>query len=425
MGPYFRDVDQPEGGSKSGRDQWWHHSRPWLVWRLFGRVKEGQAKRVGELDEEMVFESRVGEVFILGASSWRVEEITHDRVWVTPAPGEPGKMPFWHGDKPSRQLAFGRRIGRFLRSLAGVDLFSADSLRQLEKDYSLDEHAGRRLVDFVAQQQQDGVVPTDRDIVLEFIDELGDWRVCILSPFGAAIHAPWAIAVRARLFHEFDLDTDVVWSDDGIVFRLPYGANPPDDDLFFPKADEVEDQIVQRLSDLAIFASHFRENAGRALLLPKRKPGGRTPLWSLRRRSAALLAIASRFRDFPIVLETYRECLQDRFDLPGLKEVLAEIERRQLRVHAYESTSPSPFASGLMFQYLAQFIYEGDAPLAERRAHALTVDPVKLRELLGEAALRTLFDQGTIDELNQQLALIQVVVDHPDVLHDLLLSLGP
>ncbi|MBO6934286.1 MAG: DEAD/DEAH box helicase [Deltaproteobacteria bacterium] len=380
--------------------------------------------RVGELDEEMVFESREGEVFLLGATSWRIEEITHERVLVSPAPGEPGKMPFWHGDRPGRPAEFGRAIGALTRELSEADPEVAQAT--LVADHGLDEKAAANLVRYLADQKEaTRTLPTDRRIVIErFIDEIGDPVVTIHSPFGARVHAPWATAVQALLMEERGLEVDLLYSDDGIVFRFPEVDEPPDDALFFPSADEVERLITGRVGETALFAARFRENAGRALLLPRRRPGQRTPLWQQRRKSASLLGVASGFRDFPVILETYRECLQDVFDLPALQEILHSIETRKVRLSSVQTKTPSPFAAALLFDYVASFLYEGDAPLAERRAQALSLDPAMLRELLGEPELRELLDADAVREVEVQLQRRKYPIDHPDRLHDLLLTLG-
>ena len=384
---------------------------------------EGKARRVGELDEEMVFESRIGEVFLLGASSWRVEEITPEKVMVSPAPGEPGKMPFWHGDSPGRPLEFGRRIGQFLDAMQRGP--AEESVVALRDTYHLDASARESLLEYIAEQREVTEVPTHKHLVVErFLDQIGDWRICILSPFGARVHAPWAMAIRARLIEMFPYELDVVWSDDGIVFRIPDGDRMPALDLFFPAPDLIDDLIINRLAETSLFAARFRENAGRALLLPKRRPGGRSPLWALRRRAASLLSVASRFRDFPIILETYRECLRDQFDLPGLKGILKDIAQGEIRVTEVETDTPSPFAASLVFQYVANFMYEGDAPLAERRAQALTIDHERLRALLGEAALRDLLDADAIAQVVRAVSRLDQTLSDADDVHDLLLSVG-
>ncbi len=384
-----------------------------------------RSRRVGELDEEMVFESRAGDVVILGASSWRIEDITPDRVIVTPAPGEPGKMPFWHGDRPGRPAELGRVIGGLTRELAAAQ--PADA-RQRLAEAGLDAKAATNLLAYLAEQQEaTGTLPSDRAIVVErFTDEIGDWRVCVLSPFGARVHAPWATAVAGRLRSELDVEVDVIWSDDGIVFRLPEADEPPAIVTFIPEADEVESLIVKEVGQTSLFASRFRENAARALLLPKKTPGRRTPLWALRRRSASLLQAAAKYDSFPIIMETYRECLKDVFDLPALQTVLRDVASRKIRTLAVDSRTPSPFASALLFGFVANFIYDGDAPLAERRAQVLSIDHAQLRELLGEAELRELIDPEAIADLETQLQRRGEGYElrHADHLHDRLLELG-
>jgi ATP-dependent Lhr-like helicase len=397
------------------------------LYGVFLAGEEGrQSRRVGELDEEMVFESRPGDVFLLGASSWRIEDITHDRVLVSPAPGEPGKMPFWHGDRPGRPPEFGRAIGELARKLARAP--QAEALKLLRQSRGLDEKAAANLVAYLHEQAAvTGEVPSDRTIIIErFLDEIGDWRVCVLSPFGARVHAPWATAVLARWQAERDLELDVIWSDDGLVFRLPESDEPPEVAAFTPAPDEVEDLVVRSLGGTSLFAARFRENAARALLLPRRAPGRRSPLWAQRQRAANLLAVASRYGSFPILLETYRECLKDVFDLPALVELLKDVASHRVRVVTVDSRTPSPFASALLFSYVGNFIYDGDAPLAERRAQVLSLDHAQLKELLGEAELRELLDADAIAGLEQSLQRLDGA--HPvrsaDGLHDLLLALG-
>jgi len=396
---------------------------------LYGVFLEGGAGersvRVGELDEEMVFESRTGEVFLLGASSWRIESITHERVTVSPAPGEPGKMPFWRGDRPGRPVAFGRAIGELGRKLAAEPRERA--VARLTGEHRLDRRAAQNLVDYLSDQAAaTGEVPSDRAIVVErFVDEVGDYRVCVLSPFGARVHAPWSMVVAARLREKSGSEIESLWSDDGMVFRLPESSEPPPAEWFLPDSAEVDDVLTKSLGATALFAAHFRENAARALLLPRRRPGQRSPLWAQRKRSADLLAVASRYGSFPILLETYRECLRDVFDLPALVELLKDVAARRLRVVTVDSRTPSPFAASLLFSYVANFIYDGDAPLAERRAQALSIDHAQLRELLGEAELRELLDVDTIDAVERALQRLDThPVRHADALHDLLLGLG-
>ncbi|MEX2167788.1 MAG: DEAD/DEAH box helicase [Pirellulales bacterium] len=387
---------------------------------------ETPTTRVGELDEEMVFETHPGDVFLLGASSWRVIEITRDRVLVVPAPGEPGRMPFWKGEGPGRPLEFGRAIGQFAREISRLS--EDDAHERLRNDHALDRRAANNLLRYLQDQiEATAELPSDTTIVVEsFLDEIGDWRVCVLSPLGSRVHAPWAMAVAARLREEAIGEVDFMWSDDGMVFRLPESDRPPLPDLFFPAPDEIEDRVVRELGSSPLFATRFRENAARALLLPKRQPNRRTPLWLQRRKSADLLAVAARYPDFPMLLETYRECLRDVFDLPGLVAVLKNMQQRAVRVHAVETNAPSPFAASLLFNYTGQFLYEGDAPLAERRAHALALDFTQLRELLGSADLRELLDAETIDQVALQLQrLDRPYVRHLDDVHDILMQLSP
>ncbi|MGZ8585608.1 MAG: Lhr family helicase [Actinomycetota bacterium] len=392
---------------------------------LFG-VFTADGRRVGELDEEMVYESRRGEVFMLGASSWRIEDITFDRVLVSPAPGEPGKMPFWHGDKPGRPLELGRAIGEFTRELAALPERRATAL--LRKRFGLDELAARNLVLYL-QDERDaaGVLPDDRTIVVErFRDDLGDWRVCLLSPFGARVHAPWAMAIEGRLTERLGVDVQVLWSDDGIVIRLPESEDRiPLEDLRFDP-EEIEELVVRRLPSTALFTSVFREAAARALLLPRRRPDARTPLWQQRQRGADLLQVAMAYPEFPILLEATRECLRDVFDVPGLKDVLSDLRARKIRMVAVDTDKASPFAQSLLFRWIAVYMYEYDAPAAERRAAALSLDRDLLRELLGAEDLRELIDPTALADLELELQALAEGrrARNPDDLHDLLRRLG-
>jgi len=383
----------------------------------------GGPRRVGELDEEMVFESREGDVFVLGASSWRIEEITQDKVMVSPAPGQPGKMPFWHGDRPGRPLEFGMHVGKLSRELSRAP--KAKAVERLRKD-GLDERAAQNLVQYLHDQADaTGEVPSDETVVVErYVDDTGDFRVCVLTPFGARIHAPWTTAVVRRLEEDRGLEVESMWTDDGMVFRVPEADAPPEPELFFPRAEEVEDLVVQALGTTSLFAARFRENAARALLLPRRHPGRRSPLWAQRKRARDLLQVASKYGSFPLLLETYRECLRDVFDLPGLQETLRRVQDRRLRVVSVDSRTPSPFASSLLFSYVANFIYDGDAPLAERRAQALSVDQSQLRELLGESELRELLDAEAIAQHEAFAQRLLRPAHGADGLHDLLLQLG-
>jgi ATP-dependent Lhr-like helicase len=381
--------------------------------------------RVGELDEEMVFESQVGETFTLGASTWRIEEITHDRVLVTPAPGEPGKMPFWHGDREGRPIELGYAIGKLVRDLRGTSRPAA--IERLVRQHDLDSVAAENLLRYLDDQAASGGIPDDRTIVIErCLDELGDWRVCLLSPLGSRIHAPWAMAATAHIRNRTGMDVEVMWGDEGFVIRFPEVENPPDPMLLIPDVEDVEPLVLRQLGSTSLFAARFRETAARALLLPRRRPGMRTPLWQQRKRASDLLAVASRFGSFPALLETYREVLRDHFDMPALVDTLRKIGTRTLRVVTIDSRVPSPFAASLLFSYVANYIYDGDAPLAERRAQALSVDQAQLRELLGDAELRELLDADAIVAIERQLQHLdeRYKVRTKDGLHDLLLRIG-
>ncbi|MET0909226.1 MAG: DEAD/DEAH box helicase, partial [Ilumatobacteraceae bacterium] len=329
---------------------------------LFG-VFLPDGKRVGELDEEMVYESRPGETFLLGASTWRIEDITFERVTVTPAPGEPGKMPFWHGDRPGRPLELGRAVGAFVRQLRAAP--GDDAISMLRAEHALDELAARNLVQYLDEQAEaTGVVPDDRTVVVErFRDEIGDWRICILSPFGTPVHAPWAMAIERRLADHYDVPVESMWGDDGIVLRLPEAADELPIEAITIEPDDIEDIVVSALPQTALFSSRFRECAGRALLLPRRRPDQRTPLWQQRQKAADLLAVAAKYPTFPILLEASRECLQDVFDVPALKEVLGQLRNRSVRVVTVDTNKPSPMAQSLLFNWIAAYMYEGDAPL--------------------------------------------------------------
>jgi ATP-dependent helicase Lhr and Lhr-like helicase len=362
-----------------------------------------QPRRVGELDEEMVYESRVGDVFVLGASSWRIEDITPDRVLVTPAPGQPGKLPFWHGDTPGRPAELGRAIGAACRELSAAG--EQEAARKLEQA-GLDELAARNLISYLAEQRAaTGYVPDDRTLVVErFRDELGDWRVVLHSPYGDRVHAPWALAIAARLRERYGgMDVQALHTDDGIIIRVPDSDEPPPTGIALLDPDDVGDLVTAEIGASALFASRFRECASRALLLPRRNPGRRTPLWQQRQRSAQLLEVASQYPTFPIVLETVRECLRDVFDVPALTGLLRDIAARKVRVVEVETQTPSPFGKSLLFRYVGAFMYEGDAPLAERRAQALSLDPALLAELLGQDGLRELLDPAVIAETERDL----------------------
>jgi len=396
------------------------------LYGVFLAFTEGKPVRVGELDEEMVFESHPNETFILGASTWRIVDITHDRVLVTPAPGEPGKMPFWKGDGPGRPLEFGRRIGAMVRELRALP--KAAALTRLVAEHDLDPGAAENLMQYLADQEAATEhVPDDRTIVIERCrDELGDWRVCVLTPFGSRIHIPWAMAVGARIRAMGGPEVETLWGDDGFVLRFPDTDEPPDSDMILVESAEAMQLVLRQLGSTALFAGRFREAAGRALLLPRRRADQRSPLWQLRKRSYDLLSVASRYPSFPLLLEAYRECLRDVFDMSALVEILKEVEERKLRVHVVETRKPSPFASSLLFSYVANFLYDGDAPLAERRAQALTIDQDQLREILGDADLRELLDADAIAEVEETAQCL--AESHrartADGIHDLCLRLG-
>jgi ATP-dependent Lhr-like helicase len=404
--------------------------------------------RVGELDEEMVYESRVGDVFTLGTTSWRIEDITRDRVLVSPAPGAPGRLPFWKGDQLGRPLELGRALGGWLREVGAL---TPEAARERLSAAGLDTWASDNVLAYLAEQRQAcGHVPDDRTIVVErFRDELGDWRVIIHSPFGAQVHAPWALALAARLQERYGLDAQAMHADDGIVLRLPdadlmgldlldSGSGPrgtefdPEQspvgaaDVVFDKG-EVEQLVTDQVGGSALFASRFRECAARALLLPRRSPGTRTPLWQQRQRASQLLQVASEFGSFPIVLEAVRECLQDVFDVPGLVELMGDIEARRIKLVEVTTPEPSPFARSLLFGYVAQFLYEGDSPLAERRAAALSLDSRLLAELLGQAELRELLDPDVLADLDSELQWLTEDrrIKDAEGVADLLRLLGP
>jgi ATP-dependent helicase Lhr and Lhr-like helicase len=379
-------------------------------------------RRVGELDEEMVYEARPGQTFLLGATAWRIEEIGRDRVIVTPAPGAPGAVPFWKGDTVGRPKELGEAIGAFSR-------WAVDQPAEvLERDYDLDPLAARNLLAFLHEQQAaTGVVPSDRTIVVErFRDEIGDWRLCVLTPFGGRVHAAWGLALSARIRDRYGLESDAIWSDDGIIVHLPDSDTPPQSELVLPEPDEVEELVMGELAASALFGARFRENAGRALLIPRAYPGRRTPLWQQRLKAQTLLEVARRYPDFPVILETYRECLRDVLDVAGLESLLRALARREVSLVEVETASASPFASSLLFDYVATYMYEGDAPNAERRAAALSLDRELLRELLGQEELRDLIDAGALEALEADLQRRSPALraTSRDELHDVLRTLG-
>ncbi len=392
----------------------------------YGVYLGSEGPRVGELDEEMVFETKAGDCILLGASTWRVEEITRDRVIVSPAPGEPGRLPFWRGDGPGRPVELGQAIGAFCRQVAALD--PEEARDWVRRQSPLDPLAADNLVAYLREQREaTGQVPSDRTIVVErFRDELGDWRLCILTPFGARIHAPWALALQWHLGRREGFEIQVMYTDDGLVLRLADGDELPALDDLLPDPETVEEQVTEQLADTALFAGLFRENAARSLLTPRRTAKGRQPLWAQRIRAQGLLAVVRRYPAFPVVMETYRQALADVFDLPGLRSILTGVRSRAIRVHEVETRSASPFARSLVFAYVAAFLYEQDAPLAERRAQALTLDRGLLAELLGQAELRGLMDPEALTEL--ELGLQHCAEERrardADELHDLLRLLG-
>ncbi len=384
--------------------------------------------KVGELDEEMVYESRPGDSFVLGSTTWKITEIGHDRVTVLPAEaGTPAKMPFWHGDGPGRPLELGRAVGAFIREVGRLDESTAAQL--LESRYRLDRWAAANLASFVAEEMDvTGALPTDRSIVVQqFRDEIGDWRVAVLTPFGSRVHAPWALAARRRYREAHGNEVDVIWADDGIMFRFPDVDSPPSSETLLIDPDELEELVLEEVGDSALFSARFREAAARSLLLPRRRPGSRTPLWLQRRRAADLQSVAKQYGSFPVILETYREILQDHFDLPAVSEVLRDIASRKTRVHQVQLESPSPMASSLMFDFIASFMYEYDAPVAEKRIAALTLDRSLLRELLGDPEFRDLLDPAILEsvELDLQRLSPDRQIGSIDQLHDMLRDLGP
>jgi ATP-dependent helicase Lhr and Lhr-like helicase len=390
-------------------------------------------RRVGELDEEMVYEARPGQTFLLGASSWRIEEIGRDRVIVTPAPGVPGAVPFWKGDTVGRPKELGEAIGAFSRWAVEQDA------ETLERDYDLDRRAAHNLLAYLREQQAaTRVLPSERTIVLErFRDEIGDWRLCVLSPYGGRVHAAWALALSARIAERFGLEADAISSDDGIVVHLPdlddddgersdVGALASLAELVLLDPEEVEQVVTSALGGSALFGARFRENAARALLIPRAYPGRRTPLWQQRLKAQSLLEVARRYDDFPIVLETYRECLKDVLDVPGLQTLLRGLHTREISLVEVETQTASPFASSLLFDYVATYMYEGDTPNAERRAAALSLDRDLLRELLGQEELRELIDPGALERIEadlQRRSELTRATDR-DGLHDVLRQLG-
>ncbi|MDD7963195.1 Lhr family ATP-dependent helicase [Microbacterium thalli] len=371
---------------------------------LFGVFVAGESRnaRVGELDEEMVYESRVNDVFTLGTTSWRIVEITHDRVNVVPAFGQPGKLPFWHGDGLGRPAELGEALGKFSREVSAA---APEKAAERLRESGLDDYAIENLLAHLAEQREaTGSLPTDRTLTVERSrDEVGDWRVILHSPYGMHVHAPWALAVNARIRERLGVEGAAVASDDGIIARVPdAAAEPPGAELFVFDADELEHIVTDEVGGSALFASRFRECAARALLLPRLNPNKRAPLWQQRQRSAQLLEVARRHPSFPIILETLREVLQDVYDLPALLRISRSIADRRIRLVETTTSQPSPYARDLLFGYVGAFMYEGDSPLAERRAAALSVDPALLSELLGKVEMRELLDPEVIAQFERE-----------------------
>ncbi|HEY9470657.1 MAG TPA: ATP-dependent helicase [Propionibacteriaceae bacterium] len=390
-----------------------------------GRHQAG--RRVGELDEEMVYETRVGDVFTLGTTSWRVEQITHDQVLVSPAPGSPGRLPFWKGDAPGRPLELGRAFGRFVREVGGMRREAATARL---REAGLDESAASNLVSYLAEQQATtGALPTDRTVVFErFRDELGDWRVCVHCPLGTGVLNPWALAVERAARERYGMEVQATATNDGMVLRIPdTESQPPSAELLISDPELLESVITDEVGSSALFAARFRENAARALLLPRRDPKSRSPLWQQRMRSSQLLTVAARYPEFPIVLETMRECLNDVFDLDGLLDVQRQLASRSVRIVEVETKEPSPFARSLLFGYVGAFVYEGDVPLAERKAAALSLDATLLAELLGKDGIKQLLDAGVIASVEADLQCLSAEkqVTTPEQMFDLLRTAGP
>jgi len=393
---------------------------------LYGVYLADGSSRVGELDEEMVYEARAGQTFLLGASTWRIEEITRDRVIVSPAPGVPGAVPFWRGEGVGRPAELGAAVGRTARELVSAPRQAA--LTRLATESRFDERAAQNLVQYLHDQAAaTGTVPSDRAVVIErFRDEIGDWRLCVLSPFGARVHAPWAMALGVRIRETLGQEAHAIWTDDGIAIHLPEADTAPSAEVALIDPDDLDELVLGELGGTALFGARFRENAARALLIPRRRPGQRTPLWQQRLRASSLLQVARRYGSFPVILETYRECLDDWFDMPALRDLLTRIRSREVGVVEVETASPSPFASSLLFEYVQTYMYEGDAPVAERRAQALALDRDLLRELLGRDELRELIDPEALESVEADLQgrSERARARDADGLHDLLRRVG-
>ena len=367
-------------------------------------------RRVGELDEEMVYESRVGDIITLGTSSWRISEITRDRVIVEPAPGRSARLPFWHGEGVGRPAETGRMRGAFLRAVAaGIEGDDAEAeeggfgvscavSERLAAD-GLDDDAQRNLVELIrSQRAATGIIPDDKTLVVERCeDEQGDWRVLLHSPYGRRVHEPWAMAVSDRIMAIYGYDAQAMAADDGIVLRIPMTETRlPGIELFAFDPDELDRIARDRVGSTSLFSARFRECAARALLMSPIAPGKRAPLWQQRLKAGQLLEAARREREFPILVETARECLQDVYDMRALHELMEQVQAGSVRLVEAQTSVPSPFAAPLLFGYVGEHLYAGDLPHAEQRASLLSLDPTLLGELLGSTDLGDVLDADVI-----------------------------
>ncbi|NYS30830.1 ATP-dependent helicase [Pantoea sp. WMus005] len=389
--------------------------------------EQAGSRRVGELDEEMVYESRVNDIITLGATSWRIQQITHDQVLVVPAPGRPARLPFWRGEGVGRSADSGASLGMFLRQ---VNAASPDDAQQQLQALGMNFSAVTNLLALLAEQRAaTGVLPDDRTLLIEHCrDEIGDWRVILHSPWGKRVNAPWALAIAARIQQRMGFDASVAASDDGIVARFPASEGLlPGAELFMFDADQLTQEVTESIGQSALFAARFRECASRALLLPRRNPGKRSPLWQQRLRAGQLLEVARQFDDFPILIETARECLQDVYDLPALHHLMKQVTQGSVKMVEVTTEQPSPFAAPLLFGYVAEFIYASDAPQAERRASLLTLDTNLLGELLGQTRRRDLLAPDVVEQVEKELQRLddRYQAQHTEGIIDVLRDLGP
>ena len=421
-------------------------------------AEEAGRRRVGELDEEMVYESRVGDVVTLGTSSWQIREIANDRVVVDRVSGRSSRLPFWRGEGPGRPASAGAAKGAFLREaeaslefasvpeaagrprpapnpdssakVRSEPLVSASFLARLESA-GLDENARESLVSLLLEQKAaTGAIPSDETLVLERCrDENGSWRFILHSPMGRRVHEPWAMAIRERIRRVATIEPQVFANDDGIAFQLPATVGrPPGAELVVFDAEELRRLVTSRIGGTALFAARFRECAARALLTPSSRPGRRTPLWLQRLRAGQLLEASRRFRNFPVAVEAARECLQDVYDLPALAGLMERIEARSVRIVEAETAVPSPFARPLLFGYTGAFLYQEDLPRAERRAHLLSLDPEAIASLVGDGGVGQVLDESVLAEVDaelQRLAPGRRVRCDAEAVADLLRRLGP